>query len=79
MHKLFTKMEVVFSGILSFLSYVIMLANLTMITQSLFFPTFPSFSDTLLKTTADALGKWKDLLRNYTKTVDEEVYDSVYY
>jgi len=56
-----------------------MLANLTMITQSLFFPTVPSFSDTLLKTTADALGKWKDLVRNYTKTVDEEVYDSVYY
>jgi translation initiation factor eIF-2B subunit epsilon len=40
---------------------------------------FPFFSDTLLKTTADALGKWKDLLRNYTKTVDEEVYDSISY
>lgn len=32
-----------------------------------------STNDTLLKTTADALGKWKDLLRNYTKTVDEEM------
>jgi hypothetical protein len=40
----------------------------------LIFPCFPTpFSDTLLKTTAEALGKWKDLLRNYTKTVDEEV------
>lgn len=67
-------MEVVFSGILLFVSYIIMLANLTMITQSLFFPAFTSFLDTLLKTTADAIVKWKDLLRNYTKTVDEEVY-----
>ncbi|XP_039791852.1 translation initiation factor eIF-2B subunit epsilon-like isoform X2 [Panicum virgatum] len=32
-----------------------------------------STNDTLLKTTAEALGKWKDLLRNYTKTVDEEM------
>ncbi|XP_066328817.1 uncharacterized protein [Miscanthus floridulus] len=32
-----------------------------------------STNDTLLKTTADALGKWKDLVRNYTKTVDEEM------
>ncbi|KAG2662455.1 hypothetical protein PVAP13_1KG538800 [Panicum virgatum] len=32
-----------------------------------------STNDTLLKTTAEALGKWKDLLRNYTKTIDEEV------
>ncbi|KAM3223803.1 hypothetical protein ACQJBY_057275 [Aegilops geniculata] len=33
-----------------------------------------STNDNLLKTTADALAKWKDLLRNYTKTVDEEVW-----
>ncbi|VAI51266.1 unnamed protein product [Triticum turgidum subsp. durum] len=32
-----------------------------------------STNDNLLKTTADALAKWKDLLRNYTKTVDEEM------
>ncbi|KAG2662451.1 hypothetical protein PVAP13_1KG538800 [Panicum virgatum] len=32
-----------------------------------------STNDTLLKTTAEALGKWKDLLRNYTKTIDEEM------
>ncbi|GJM99533.1 hypothetical protein PR202_ga16641 [Eleusine coracana subsp. coracana] len=32
-----------------------------------------STNDTLLKTTAEALGKWKDLLRNYAKTVDEEM------
>ncbi|GJN34627.1 hypothetical protein PR202_gb23308 [Eleusine coracana subsp. coracana] len=32
------------------------------------------YTDTLLKTTAEALGKWKDLLRNYAKTVDEEVW-----
>ncbi|XP_062220686.1 uncharacterized protein LOC133920062 [Phragmites australis] len=32
-----------------------------------------STNGTLLKTTAEALGKWKDLLRNYTKTVDEEM------
>ncbi|KAI4980189.1 hypothetical protein ZWY2020_020674 [Hordeum vulgare] len=31
-----------------------------------------STNDSLLKKTADALTKWKDLLRNYTKTVDEE-------
>lgn len=67
-------MEAVFSGILWFLPYVIMLTNLTMITQSLSLPAF-SFLDTLLKTTAEALSKWKDLLSNYSKTVDEEVYD----
>ncbi|XP_044950804.1 uncharacterized protein LOC123401140 [Hordeum vulgare subsp. vulgare] len=32
-----------------------------------------STNDSLLKKTADALTKWKDLLRNYTKTVDEEM------
>jgi len=32
-----------------------------------------STNDTLLKTTDEALGKWKDLLRNYTKTIDEEM------
>ncbi|XP_062221600.1 uncharacterized protein LOC133920954 [Phragmites australis] len=32
-----------------------------------------SANDPLLKTTAEALGNWKDLLRNYTKTVDEEM------
>ncbi|KAM3254553.1 hypothetical protein ACQJBY_048199 [Aegilops geniculata] len=32
-----------------------------------------STNDSLLKSTADALTKWKDLLRNYTKTVDEEM------
>uniref|UniRef100_A0A0D9Z000 Translation initiation factor eIF2B subunit epsilon n=1 Tax=Oryza glumipatula TaxID=40148 RepID=A0A0D9Z000_9ORYZ len=32
-----------------------------------------STNGNLLKTTAEALGKWKDLLRNYTKSVDEEM------
>ncbi|KAG8072876.1 hypothetical protein GUJ93_ZPchr0006g41000 [Zizania palustris] len=32
-----------------------------------------STNGSLLKTTAEALGKWKDLLRNYTKSVDEDV------
>uniref|UniRef100_A0A0D9VJY3 Translation initiation factor eIF2B subunit epsilon n=1 Tax=Leersia perrieri TaxID=77586 RepID=A0A0D9VJY3_9ORYZ len=32
-----------------------------------------SINGSLLKTTAEALGKWKDLLRNYTKSVDEEM------
>lgn len=32
-----------------------------------------STNDTLAKTTSEALDKWKDLLRNYTKTVDEEM------
>ncbi|XP_006648090.2 translation initiation factor eIF-2B subunit epsilon isoform X1 [Oryza brachyantha] len=32
-----------------------------------------STNGSLLKTTAEALGKWKDLLRNYTKSVDEEM------
>ncbi|KAM3272502.1 hypothetical protein ACQJBY_042566 [Aegilops geniculata] len=32
-----------------------------------------STNDSLVKSTADALTKWKDLLRNYTKTIDEEM------
>ena len=40
-----------------------------------YLPCFPPlYVDSLLKSTADALTKWKDLLRNYTKTVDEEVW-----
>lgn len=42
--------------------------------KSLFILLPPLYIDNLLKTTADALAKWKDLLRNYTKTVDEEVW-----
>jgi hypothetical protein len=34
----------------------------------------PLYTESILKATAEALTKWKDLLRNYTKTVDEEVW-----